>query len=81
LAAPYQVFNVVDDLPVRKAEVVAWLAERLGLPVPGFSGAAVPGRRPDPPDRAVSNAKIKEELGWFPRFGDFRAGYEAILGA
>ncbi len=78
--APYQVFNVVDDMPVTKKDLVAWLAERLGLAVPEFSGEALPGRRPDPPDRAVSNHRLRAR-GWEPRFPDFRRGYEAILGA
>lgn len=80
-ASAYEVFNVVDDRPVRKSELVEWLAARLGMVFPGFSGKAVPGRRADPPDRVVSNAKIRTQLGWTPRFADFRAGYEAILGA
>lgn len=80
-AGPWQMFNVVDDLPAKKADVVAWLAARLGCSVPDFSGDPVPGRRPDPPDRVVSNAKIKRELGWTPQFPDYQAGYEAILGA
>jgi len=78
---PYEVFNVADDGPVPKRALVEWLAARLGLPFPGFSGEAVPGRRADPPDRVVSNAKIRTLLGWAPRFPDFRAGYEALLGA
>lgn len=77
----YEVFNVVDNGPVSKTEMVEWLARRLGLPFPGFSGEAVPGRRPDPPDRVVSNAKIRTNLGWTPTFPDYRSGYEAILGA
>jgi len=79
--APNQTFNVTDDLPVRKSDLVKWLASEVGVPFPGFSGQPVPGRRADPPDRAVSNAKIKNDLGWRPRFPDFKAGYRQILGA
>lgn len=75
------ILNVADDAPSPKAEVVAWLATRLGVPVPGFSGVGVPGRRAETPDRTVSNRRIKQVLGWRPRYPDFRAGYEAILGA
>lgn len=78
---PYQVFNVVDDAPVRKSELVEWLVKRLRLPPAEFSGTPVPGRRPDPPDRVVSNARIKAQLSWSPRYRDYRSGYEAILGA
>ncbi len=73
--------NVADDAPTPKAEVVAWLAARLGVPAPVFSGVTMPGRRAETPDRTVCNRRIKQVLGWRPRYPDFRAGYEAILGA
>jgi nucleoside-diphosphate-sugar epimerase len=79
--AASKIFNVTDDLPVRKADLIAWLASELGVRFPGFSGQPVPGRRIDPPDRAVSNAKIKKDLGWRPRFPDYKAGYRQLLGA
>lgn len=78
---PQAVFNVADDHPTPKAEVVRWLAERLGRPVPVFSGGAVAGRRTHPPNRAVSNRRLKEQLRWAPSYPDFRRGYEQILGA
>jgi nucleoside-diphosphate-sugar epimerase len=74
-------FNVTDDLPVRKSDLIEWLASEIGVAFPGFSGQPVPGRRVDPPDRTVSNAKIKKDLGWRPRFPDFKVGYRQILGA
>jgi len=87
LAAPGvvadEVFNVSDGAPVPKAEMVAWLAGRLGRPAPGFDGIqpASPRRGGEPvPDRIVSNALLGERLGWRPRYPDYRAGYEQILG-
>ena len=87
LAAPGvvadEVFNVSDGAPVPKAEMVAWLAGRLGRPAPGFDGIqpASPRRGGEPvPDRIVSNARLGEHLGWRPRYPDYRAGYEQILG-
>lgn len=77
----FDCFNVCDDAPTPKSEMVRWLAERIGVPFPGFSGESDGGRRPAPPDRAVSNAKAKRLLGWRPRYPNFRSGYEAILGA
>jgi nucleoside-diphosphate-sugar epimerase len=74
-------YNVTDDHPTPKADVVRWLAERLGRPVPVFSGGAVAGRRSNPPNRAVSNRRLKEQLGWALQYPDFRRGYEQILGA
>jgi nucleoside-diphosphate-sugar epimerase len=73
------VFNVADDGAAAKAEVVAWLAEKLGVPPPRFTGAPAAGRRAVTPDRVIAAARIKAVLGWRPRFPDFRAGYENIL--
>ncbi len=78
-AVANEVFNVADDAPTRKDEVVRWLAERLGVTPPAFSGEPAPGRRAVTPDRAIANAKLKAELGWRPRFPSFREGYETLL--
>ncbi len=76
---PREIYNVADDAAATKAEVVGWLAQRLGLPVPRFVGGAENSRREKAPDRVISNARLKRELGWRPEFPDFHAGYEKIL--
>ena len=76
-----RVFNVADGAPATKAEVVAWLAARVGVPFPGFTGEAVSRRRGQIPDRTILADRIRRELGWTPRHPDYRAGYAAILGA
>jgi hypothetical protein len=58
---------------------VGWLAERLGVAVPAFTGEPIGGRRAVTPDRRISNARIKTVLGWRPLFPDFRAGYGNVL--
>ncbi len=73
------IFNVVDDSPTPKKDVVSWLAEQLRLAAPGFSGVHASVRRAAGLNRSVSNEKIKRELGWAPRYSDYRAGYRAIL--
>lgn len=73
------VFNVVDDGATTRAEVVTWLADRLNVNVPTFSGTAMRGRRTNRPNRVISNAKLKSELGWCPEYPSFREGYESIL--
>lgn len=73
------VFNVVDDGAATRAEVAAWLADRLKVNVPNFSGTAMPGRRTNRPNRVISNAKLKSELGWRPEYPSYREGYESIL--
>jgi nucleoside-diphosphate-sugar epimerase len=76
-----EIFNVADDGAAPKAEIVNWLAGKLGLSEPVFSGVAAVGRRAVTPDRVIDNTKIKSVLGWRPRYPSFREGYAAILGA
>lgn len=74
-----EIFNLADDGPTRKSEVVAWLAERLRVPTPQFTGEPAGGRRAVTPDRVIANGKCKTVLGWRPRFPTFREGYESLL--
>lgn len=76
-----EIFNVTDDRPVPKAELVDWLARELGLPAPRFTGMAVPGRRAVPLDRVIDNGRIKRVLGWRPQYPTFREGYAEALRA
>ena len=75
------VFNVADDGAAPKVEITAWLAMKLGVPRPRFTGEPAQGRRRVTPDRVIANDKIKRELGWSPVYPSFREGYAAILGA
>jgi nucleoside-diphosphate-sugar epimerase len=74
----YEVFNVTDDGAATKAEITAWLAGRLGMPPPRFTGEPAGGRGLVP-DRVISNARLKRELGWRPRWPGFREGYANLL--
>lgn len=74
-----EVFNLADDGPARKVELVSWLATRLGLPAPRFTGEPAGGRRAITPDRLIDNAKARAILGWAPRYATFREGYESLL--
>lgn len=78
-----EVFNVSDDAPATRAEVAGWLAARLGLVVPRFAGSGAGSARKGgaaAPDRIIRSRRIRDVLGWTPRFADFRAGYASILG-
>ena len=79
--AANSIFNVTDGNPAPKSEVVHWLANQLGVPAPAFTSPAGSTRRDGNPvpDRVISSAKIQRELGWLPRFADYRAGYADIL--
>ena len=72
-------YNVVDDGRATRGEIVAWLADRLNLPRPSFSGAVTPGRRAVRPNRIIANSRLKEELGWRPLYPTFREGYADLL--
>jgi nucleoside-diphosphate-sugar epimerase len=74
-----EIFNVADGAPERKEVVAAWLAERLHVAAPVFTGAPAGGRRAVTPDRIISNARLKAALGWRPRFPSYREGYENML--
>jgi nucleoside-diphosphate-sugar epimerase len=81
-AVANEIFNVADTAPALREDVVRWLAAWLGRPVPGFDGGTTSRRGGAPmPDRVISSAKIQRVLGWRPQFPDYRAGFEAILGA
>jgi nucleoside-diphosphate-sugar epimerase len=74
------VFNVVDDAPARRGEVVAWLARELQRPAPAFDGSGGSRRGGAPmPDRIISNARFKTTLGWHPRYATYQAGFSMIL--
>ena len=73
------VFNVADDGAAPKAEVANWLAMKVGVAAPAFTGLPLSGRTTATPDRIIANDRIKRVLGWAPRFASFRTGYENVL--
>jgi nucleoside-diphosphate-sugar epimerase len=81
------VYNVVDDEPVSAAEWMPVYVEALGAKrpprVPAFVARLIAG------DalvtwmlglRGASNEKIKEELGWYPKYESWRQGFLEDLG-
>ncbi len=74
-----EALNLADDGAARKAEIVAWLAARLGVPPPRFTGAPAGGRRAITPDRVIANARAKAVLGWRPAWPTFREGAASLL--
>ena len=70
-AASGEIFNVCDDLPVRRGEFFAKLAELVGAPQPSFfedSGSRERG------NRRISNPKMHERLGVTLKYPSFREG-------
>ena len=75
-----RIYNVSDDEPARLGEIFDWLAARLGrgVPPPPAAAGALPARR-NAGHKRVSNARLKEELHWRPRYPTYREGYAAEL--
>ncbi len=77
------IFNVADDQPMHKAEVMAWLARQMGLPAPQFDpqmqSLRLQRRGGHMPDRRISNAKLKHTCNWQPRYSCCLDGYKKLL--
>jgi nucleoside-diphosphate-sugar epimerase len=70
---PPRIFNVVDDIPAPRAEILAWLSERLNLPQPTSHASAEQKRGRS--NKRVSNAKLRA-LGWAPAYPSYREGFD-----
>ena len=80
-------FNVVDDEPARAADWIPELARALGASRPrkvpallarllaGSYGVALMTQA-----QGASNALVKRELGWSPRYASWREGFKVALG-
>ncbi len=77
------IYNVADNHSATKTELVEWLAEQLGQLPPRFDPDNVSPRLQRRggrmPSRRVSNLKLRQTLGWEPKYGDFRAGYKTLI--
>jgi nucleoside-diphosphate-sugar epimerase len=81
------VYNVVDDEPAPAREWIPGLAEALGAKpprrVPLWLARLVGGPatvRVMTEQRGASNARIKQELGWEPRYPSWREGFATVRG-
>ncbi len=76
-------YNVADNQPALKSEVVEWLALQTGQPVPTFNPEKSIRRRHLPngklPNRIISNAKLKASIGWEPEYPTYREGFLNLL--
>ncbi|MDJ0864850.1 MAG: SDR family oxidoreductase [Myxococcota bacterium] len=69
------VYVGVDDEPADEAEVLRWLAERIGAPEPQPAGE---GAAPTRGSKRCRNALLRA-AGWSPCYPSFREGYAALL--
>ncbi|MGJ8652362.1 MAG: NAD-dependent epimerase/dehydratase family protein [Opitutaceae bacterium] len=82
-AAASGIYNIADDAPATKAEMVAWLATELGGKVPVFDPENVSPRLArrggKMPDRIILNGKARSAFGWAPQYSSFREGYRELI--
>ena len=76
------IYNIVDDEPVAVAEWLPELSRALGAKAPrhvpvwlGRIAAGEVGVSMMTQIRGASNAKAKRELGWAPRYPNYREGF------
>jgi 2-alkyl-3-oxoalkanoate reductase len=81
------IYNVVDDEPARARDWIPDFAEALGAKpprhVPAWLARLAAGPaavRTMTTQRGASNACIKRDLGWKPRYADWRAGFPTLTG-
>jgi nucleoside-diphosphate-sugar epimerase len=82
--SPGAVYNVVDDEPAPPHEVALFAHALLGLeppPLAPFEEADLSpmARSFYGESKRVSNARLKRELGWRPRYPTYREGLRALL--
>jgi nucleoside-diphosphate-sugar epimerase len=77
------IYNLADNFPATKAEVVNWLGEALDVPQPRFDPDQTPPRLQRRggrmPSRKILNHKFSRTFDWVPAYPDFRAGYRQLL--
>ena len=69
-----ELFNVVDDQPIRQSECYRWLAAKLNRPAPPI-GSAPAKRKRGWSNKRVSNRKLRS-MGWVPQYPTFSEGME-----
>ncbi len=68
---PGRVYHATDAEPVRRRDLAAWVAGRLGIPTPRLPDGA---RAPGLPDRRIHGERSRAELGIVLRHPSFREG-------
>jgi nucleoside-diphosphate-sugar epimerase len=72
-ALPPRIFNVVDNYPAPRSEILQWLGQRLEISLP--ASAASETRRRGASNKRVSNAKLRD-AGWQPQYPSYKEGFE-----
>jgi len=70
------IYHATDEHPLPRREVVAFIAERLGIPAP----VSATGLDPAAPDRRILGLRTREELDLPCRWPSLREGLDPFLG-
>ncbi len=70
--APRRIFNVVDDTPAPRGEILNWLSIQLQIPL-ALSVSATSSKRGDS-NKRVSNRRLRS-LGWSPLYASYKEGF------
>ena len=77
---PGEIYNAVDDEPVAQIHFFRWLSETLGKWMPPFATEEEnAARKRGLTNKKVQNRKVKMELGYQPKYPNFRKGYTAEI--
>jgi nucleoside-diphosphate-sugar epimerase len=68
-----RIFNIVDDLPAPRIEILKWLSQQLAIPLTD-SNRARGQQKPGASNKRVSNAKLRA-LGWAPIYPSYVEGF------
>jgi nucleoside-diphosphate-sugar epimerase len=86
LRAPAGTYNVVDDEPLRRRDLFGSLTSLIGARTPRFPPAWMTPLFGDAGkllarSMRISNAKLRHDTGWSPRYRSAREGWKATLAA
>ena len=70
-----EVFNACDGQHVTRGQIAKWVAQRLGVQEPEFTGIGSDRGA----NRRVDSSKLRRTFNWAPKFPDFQSGYEDFL--
>lgn len=77
---PGEIYNAVDDEPVKQRDFLTWLAAKLNQPLPtAVSERTEVNRKRGVTNKQISNRKLREKLGYSFRYPTFREGYSAEI--
>ena len=70
-----EVFNACDGQHATRGQIAKWVAQRLGVQEPEFTGIGSDRGA----NRRVDPSRLKQSCNWSPKFPNFESGYEDFL--